>query len=72
MKQTTMDYNEHYTSLTGLAPIEILGKFNEVLPPDGYREIKGGANLTDIAPPYLVKVPHRVVWHVGYWVGHEL
>ena len=56
-------------TLAGLTIKELIAKFDEQLPPDAYKEVPGGAGLTDIDPGYMKQVLNAVFGLCGIgWV----
>jgi hypothetical protein len=51
-----MDYMDTWKTLTGMTLKEALRKMTDILPPDAYSSVPGGAGLTDINPAYLTQV----------------
>lgn len=62
----TKNYMAEYRTLTGYTLEEVVQEMAKVLPPGGYKEIKGqGVKLTDINPSYLDIALTRVFGLIG-------
>lgn len=66
-----MDDIRNYRTLTGLTLVEVAQKLDEELPPDAYKPVPGGADLTDIDPNYMRKVLNQVFGMCGIGWGYS-
>ena len=58
-------------TFSGLTLKELAVKFDEQLPPDAYKEVPGGAGLTDIDPGYMKQVLNIVFGLCGIGWGYH-
>lgn len=68
-----MDYMEQWKTLSGMTLKDALRKMIEVLPPDAYTAVPGGADLTDINPAYLTQVATEAfgICGVGWYFDYD-
>ena len=59
------------TTLTGLTLAEAAVRLDEQLPPDAYKPVPGGADLTDIDPNHMRKVLNEIFGVCGYGWGYQ-
>lgn len=56
---------EQFTTITGLPLMDAIEAMKAVLPPEAYKGVPGGANLTDISPAYLTEKATEVFGPIG-------
>ncbi|MEP0805835.1 MAG: hypothetical protein HRF47_10110 [Chloroflexota bacterium] len=66
-----MDNIQNYKTLTGLTFEELTQKLDEELPPDAYKPVPGGADLTDIDPNHMRKILNQVFGMCGIGWGYS-
>jgi len=59
------------TTLTGMTLEAAATRLDEQLPPDAYKPVPGGADLTDIDPNYMRKVLNEIFGVCGYGWGYQ-
>jgi len=59
------NFMQEYTTLAGVTLEEAVTRLKEMLPPDAYTSVPGGASLTDISPAYLTEVVTDVFGLIG-------
>ncbi len=64
------DYNALKT-LTGIAIADLPVRLDEELPPEAYKAVPGGADLTDIDPNHMTRVLNQVFGLCGIGWGYE-
>lgn len=64
------DYNA-FKTLTGIAVAELPVRLDEELPPEAYKPVPGGADLTDIDPNHMTRVLNQVFGLCGIGWGYE-
>jgi len=58
-------------TLTGMSLEEVAVRLDEQLPPDAYKPVPGGADLTDIDPNHMRKVLNEVFGVCGFGWGYD-
>ena len=58
-------------TLTGMTLEEVAVRLDEQLPPDAYKPVPGGADLTDIDPNFMRKVLNEIFGVCGYGWGYD-
>jgi len=58
-------------TLTGMTLEEVAVRLDEQLPPDAYKPVPGGADLTDIDPNHMRKVLNEIFGVCGYGWGYD-
>jgi len=58
-------------TLTGMTLKDVTVRLDEQLPPDAYKPVPGGADLTDIDPNHMRKVLNEVFGVCGYGWGYD-
>jgi len=58
-------------TLTGMTLEEVAVRLDEQLPPDAYKPVPGGADLTDIDPNFMRKTLNEVYGVCGYGWGYD-
>ncbi len=66
-----MPYTQDVKTLTGYTIAEAIGKLDEELPPEAYKSVPGGADLTDIDPNHMRRVLNDVFGLAGYGWGYK-